>query len=617
MSVSSNEKINSLSQDEEDSGHDSLYDSHSALDDRERINHLETAVAWIRGEVNELKDYDKDILKDLTKIWQAVHEIRDTQKEVKDEQKSRFLEDSGLSPPTSPHSATPSPEPYIALDGQRYRAGTLRLLSTAPTHLKRENDDKVLKEFFGSEQIGKLNELKVSITAEEETDDLAPPQEQPEVQLRHNGQNKLKIPVNPNAGPVDRNRMSYDVVSEMEQLRARIQEKARLELEDLDKKYSPKLTHLGFNLIGTSSHSRQGSLDSSMPPTAQVEEPPVGPVRHTRQASLPVFFDPEMIKKSPTPHLKSPLEHQVREDDSDSRSPTPPLNYIHVRQASAGSGSSMGSGTFSPPLTVATQPSHVTSHMTAQQIKPYSTPPLIRSPQRHIPQLSNLKDRPTRPQSGKLPSQYREPYVHHAHSHSNPASIHPNPLPSQFSATSSRSGGGYSTTTVKGVKRNSPDGGKYPSNGYTSSKPPLPGNHALQMSREGGDIDQPEVKSVSRTSHLRKAPSGEKVAASPRMGRAPPITGRMPGSSNGHQKLGMRLSEPRNVAKLVANQNGAQVHPEDIQPYMTSTEVKGQVFRYTPYTDNVAKEKSKSLGTSGGEQSRQKSNFLPNEQTWC
>lgn len=56
MSLSSNDRTtrtrgDSLSLDGEDSGHDSVDDFQSAADDRERVNHLETAVAWIRGEV--------------------------------------------------------------------------------------------------------------------------------------------------------------------------------------------------------------------------------------------------------------------------------------------------------------------------------------------------------------------------------------------------------------------------------------------------------------------------------------------------------------------------------------------------------------------------------------
>lgn len=49
--MSSSDKMKSDSLDGEDSGHDSVDDPQSALEDRERINHLETAVAWIRGEV--------------------------------------------------------------------------------------------------------------------------------------------------------------------------------------------------------------------------------------------------------------------------------------------------------------------------------------------------------------------------------------------------------------------------------------------------------------------------------------------------------------------------------------------------------------------------------------
>ena len=564
---------------------------------------------------NELKEYDKDILKDLSKIWQTVHDIRDTQKEVKEEQTIQFLEDTTLSPPLSPASTTPSPEPFLASDGQRYRTGTLELLSRAPPHLKRKNDDKVLEEFFGSEQVDRLNDFKMTVTTEEEETDSAS-DGVGDVKLRRNGQKKLKIPINPNSGPIDRNRMSYDVASEMEQLRAKIQQKAKMELEDLDKKFSPKLTHPSFDLIGASSHSRQGSLDSSIPPAAANSNPPVSQVHHSRQASLPVFFDPEMVKKSPSTHLKVP-DHTV-EDVPDSRSPTPPQNYLHIRQTSAGSSSSLGSGTFSPPLVSTTQQGHVTSpthhviSQSGQQIKPFGTPPLIRSPQR-LPQSHN-----PRPHSGKPTSQPREPYAHHAHSYSNPVSIHPNPLPSQF-----KSGPGYSTTTVKGTKRSSPDGSKQQSNGYSVStgKPPLP-NHTLQISRGSADVAQSDVKGVSRVGQLRKAPSGEKVAASPRMGRAPHPSSSAPpissqGMGNSHQKLGTRLSEPGNLASFVANRNGAQVHPEEIEPYMTSNEVKGQMFKYTPYSDKLAKDKSKSLGPSGTSQNRQKSNLLPNEQTWC
>ncbi len=553
-----------------------------------------------------LKDYDQDILKELRKIRLAVHDIQDTQKEVKKEQK--YLDQSytdlsptrsspiELVPPSPSPSPTPSPEQFVGSDGHRYRTGTLKLLTTAPTHLKQKDDEKLLEEFFGSDQISRLNDLKVTIAEEEGVD--SEPAELPEVKLR--GKEKLKIPINPNFGPIDRNRMSYDVASEMEQLRARIQQKARMELEDLDKKYSPKFSHPGFGLLDSSSHSRQGSLDSSIPNSTNVsstELPVAGQTRHLRQASLPVFFDPasisSLVKKSPTPQLKTQAENQLMEDKS--RSPTPPLNYIHVRQASAGSS---GSGTISPPLMLtsghvtSSQQSHVTGHKSIPS-------------QRNVPQIQSLRERPIRPQSGKISPQNKDQNFHHAHSHSQPT-----PLPSQFTVSNSR--GGYSTAIVKGPRR---EGSK--PNGYITSKPPLPANHSLLMSRGGtGDLDQPEIKSVSRVAQLRRAPSGEKVAASPRMARnvPPPTTSHVPGPNNTHQKLGMRLSEPGNTANFQANQNGAQVHPVDIEPYMTSNDVKGQMFKYTPYTDNVTNEKSRSLGSSD---ENRKASLLPNEQTWC
>lgn len=44
----------SASLDEDDSGNSSVDEFHSAADDRERVNHLETAVTWIREEVVSL-----------------------------------------------------------------------------------------------------------------------------------------------------------------------------------------------------------------------------------------------------------------------------------------------------------------------------------------------------------------------------------------------------------------------------------------------------------------------------------------------------------------------------------------------------------------------------------
>lgn len=458
----------------------------------------------------------------------------------------------------------------------------------------------MLEEFFGSDQLTKLNQLKTTLGEEDNFDGDQPP----EMELKLRGkEQKLKIPINPNFGPIDRNRMSYDVASEMEQLRARIQERARIELEDLDKKYSPKLAHPGFGLLESSNHSRQGSLDSSIPQSGSnpSHPPTTTATKHSRQASLPVFFDTASVttnitKKSPTLQLKTQVE---KSGEKEMLSPSPPLNYVHVRQTSGGSSSSFGSGTVSPPLILSSS----TSSQQRQQsgLMPYSTPPLIRSPQRNIPQFQSLREHSNvRPHSGKLPSQNREPS--HTHSHSQPA-----PLPSQFTVSKT----GYSTSIVK--KRHSPEGVKQ--NGYTASRPPLPANHSLQMTKGGSfDLDRPEVKSVTRATQLRRAPSGEKVAASPRMGRDvtrhPPTVSQVPGPSNTHHRRNTRLSEPGDMTNFQTNQIGAEVYPETIEPYTTSIEMRKQVFKYTPFTD---KDKSNSSLSSGSK----KTGLLPKEQTWC
>lgn len=52
MSLSSStEKVKEDSSLDEDSGHDSVDSLHTPVDERERIEHLATAVAWIRQEV--------------------------------------------------------------------------------------------------------------------------------------------------------------------------------------------------------------------------------------------------------------------------------------------------------------------------------------------------------------------------------------------------------------------------------------------------------------------------------------------------------------------------------------------------------------------------------------
>lgn len=241
-------------------------------------------------------------------------------------------------------------------------------MRTAPSHLMM-SDEQLLEQFFGSDQVEKLNQFKKSLD-----DDKVKKQEEEneyEAYLRKNAGKKLEIPVNPyRKSP----RYSCDVASEMEQLRARLHETAFKELEEFDKKFSPKLTRPGINpASGESSHSRQGSLDSSFPgQVAQTSSPLLAP-SHRREFSLPVYMDPsttgspQSASGNSSPFAsrsatqlpsKQVGERTAVGGENDLRSPTPPLQYGHIRQLSAGSNSS-SSGTFSPPpANVVTSPNN-------------------------------------------------------------------------------------------------------------------------------------------------------------------------------------------------------------------------------------------------------------------
>ena len=234
------------------------------------------------------------------------------------------------------------------------------------------SDDELLKDFFGTDQVDKLNLFKKSL--EDEKTKKEEEEKQYEALLRKNVQQKLQIPINPNRKSA---RYSCDVVSEMEQLRARLHETAFKELEEFDKKFSPKLIRPGINpASGESSHSRQSSLDSSHLTVGS--SPQLLQAYHRRDHSLPVYMDPSSTgspqsgSSNSSPFTSRSATQLLRNQgggggggggEVNDRSPTPPFQYGHIRQLSAGSTSS-GSGTFSPP------PNTVVTSPTAKQPSP-------------------------------------------------------------------------------------------------------------------------------------------------------------------------------------------------------------------------------------------------------
>lgn len=304
------------------------------------------------------------------------------------------------------HHLSPLPNSLRDLNPVRLSAGPGDL--EPPEHLQKQTDDQVLADFFGTEQLGKLNDLKKGFSVEAEEGPAKSAGSSRDASTREgitsNGEGGLTSPVTSTQGPsVDTKPLGgavkpdepvSDMVSEMQKLRLRLQEETRQELAAIDRQYSPKLfsrqvprighgrqgsvdigvmrrSHL-YSVEGSSlpQHSRDGSLDSSIPkPETLLEASFEASLvhtsgSHTRQFSLPAenkagknpslpseFQQGRHASRSPSPRLTSPGgthydSFSLERTRNPSRSPTPPYVGGHIRQGSVGSSTS---GVSSPP----------------------------------------------------------------------------------------------------------------------------------------------------------------------------------------------------------------------------------------------------------------------------
>ena len=588
----------------------------------------------------------------------GINEIRDTQKQQK-EVENKYLDDNASDRSVSPSSGTllsqndrersqslsPPPENIVTENVPLNRSGTLELMKSAPHHLRKKSDEQVLQEFFGSDQLDKLHQFKSNLDPSDVEGEggqqtggcgsrgggshgsphsLSSHNSSPlinhalnEVKLRRkNGSSfkefpeeaKLRMPINLNPG-TDRLRASYDVASEMEKLRLRLQENTLNELAELDKKYSPKFSHPGFRREEETgaNHSRQGSLDSSIPP---VQPTAVQSHGHIRQYSLPVNIDPatfnvaRMGESTQTRSTHSGSMDHVRGHRDSSRSPTPPFQYGHIRQVSGGSASS-GSGTFSPPPTV-TSPHHE-SPLLGHIVAP------TRSGRRSRPSSgvhSDSSDRTSPSNAGQSGTGVGS-MTRGSHNHGT-------------SQTGNGSVPSYSTYVVK-KKRNSLErieNGKHQivRNGYPPSnpshqvpapslrlQPPQTGYNKFQNHSVTDGLDQPEQKSLPWNPFSKMV--SDKVSASPRMSRATSSGRRDTLPEKPHTYLIPRRSEP-------------SIYPEDIQPYMSTAEVKAQMpFEYVPFAAQSKRGGDTSsampLRTVGRKTDSNRQNQPMPENTWC
>ena len=647
---------------------------------------------------DQLKTYDKDILQELWKIRTTVQTLREADRKPRKEE-SRFLDDTIEDRSPTPGSqqeeaedhslpSSPSPPPtYLAVDGNRYGERTLNLMATAPSHLQKSSDVLVLEEFFGTEQLTKFDMFKKQVscdnlsmgTKDARSDGLpliaeeglrpgvsmpnishTPPSSSsllsyPETRDK-GGQVKLRLAKNPRLS--DANRMSYDIASEMEQLRARLQETAKQELADFDRKYSPKLHH--SNVMSADNHSRQGSLDSSIP-NQQATTPTLAALKggHSRQHSLPI--DPKFLRQlqnqqsnETTPSLAT--AHKSGQSPSlgprhmsMDRGQSPPLLFGHIRQVSGGSMSSEG-GAFSPPLTP-TEGHAAQNSMGSSSFRPpgrFSTGAGAGLPVQHLKQGNP-------PGMARIASDGA--YNRRAYGSNNSLSRtspegegNGNGNGGSRGRTSSTTAPHYSTSVIKrGGKRGSleiapPPSMQHPQYGggggmykYEEKVPNGRPNAYEQPKRRSYGEDMMETGNhtrvgnggVGRFAPVSSPPRMEGgIPASPRLTRALDRRGssdsrQQPSTvttaaTNPYSRLHTRASEPTNLrgsGKPPNNPATGRTH-EEIEPYMTSKHVKSQMqmqnFNYTPFSQH----QQRSYTVSGGDAPKLTKQAKSSKNTW-
>ncbi len=256
-----------------------------------------------------LRTYDKDILQDLLKVRASIRDIREGQRQLLKEE-SKYLSVSSLSSETSEKSQSTSslkyknnfelstgnaseskeeegslspspPLPAILDDLNAVRLSVGPVDMEPPEHLQQQSDDQVLADFFGSEQLGKLDKLKkgFSVDAEGETEEnklvgasgdgatgggsasMSTSGANPSHPASSNGGSQTSVDTTGLSGGnqgSSKTEPVSDMVSEMQKLRLRLQEETRQELAKIDRQYSPKLF---CRQVPRISHGRQSSVD--------------------------------------------------------------------------------------------------------------------------------------------------------------------------------------------------------------------------------------------------------------------------------------------------------------------------------------------------------------------
>ena len=408
------------------------------------------------------------------------------------------------------------------------------------------------------------------------------------------------------------------------------------------------------------SHSRQGSLP--VDPSGLVTE-----VRYGTSTSTLTLSPPSGL------HYESRSLERTR-SPSKSRSPTPPYQEIHsqghLRQGSLGSVSPppVGGRDFSPPSQTANLPGYNQqppqrreSDLVARRI---ASPPRDNGNKTQQPNSSRNYHQPLQSTTGSKPPPGKPQRATSSGSHTighprRTSGANQEGISKSGSLPKQRPGSGthYSTAVIKRGKKYSEgkrlsmeDSQPAPGGDYSLSQPAPGGDYSLSQpamaesvydrlappgSSYSFDLDQPEHKSLVPNATAPKSTSPGttyrqlnpdfKPRPSPRPSpRVPPKNKAkgetMPNTSRGdpHPKLKPKTSAPAagDVSTLV--DRSPPIYPEEIQPYMTSGELKSQMqsFKYTPFTDKV-KNSGNDLPSYGRKHEKSTNAILPSEQTWC
>ena len=304
----------------------------------------------------------------------GIHEIREIHRKQLDAEK-RYLEtslssqrrssESDQQSPLSPLSPLSPTSPSAIMSRFSMSAFNLKEIAPRDPETVKETDNAVLKSFFGTANMRKLNAVMKQTVGPEDG-------ERPTVQRKSQSTDRLDVHVPPI--PEKKNRAKVhqislspktsrvhastpdmsslkrtdqpvsNVCSEMQQLRMKLRNTANQTVAEIEEKFSPKFNRLTLgptidlplDNASSGSHSHQGSLDSStsnVPILRQLQSSS----QHNRQHSLPLSVAAQTQPHStavPTHPKLSPPSNSM---GPSSRSPTPPHQLSHARQGSHGS----------------------------------------------------------------------------------------------------------------------------------------------------------------------------------------------------------------------------------------------------------------------------------------